>query len=178
MDGTDVDVSSATELLTNPDFSDGTTGWSQTANVSSFTESGGVATVVNGGAGFGAIYQAITLDPDLWYKATVVSGTASGGTQIVNATGNATHTGGPRFSTTVSASTTTDLLFQPSNTAESFGLQNPSASTTTLWESLSLKEVPASADQTGIILEFDGTDDQLEVVPTQTIEIAYLHVPM
>lgn len=77
----DKHVTLGSELITNGDFSNGTTGWSiyQQAGTGTLTASGGVATLTNAaGATYGTAYQAIPTTVGAWYKVSGVIGPSTG----------------------------------------------------------------------------------------------------
>ena len=74
---------STSELITNGDFSNGTTGWSiyQQAGTGTLTASGGVATLTNSGtATSGTAYQAIATKVGYYYQVTGTLVSATGST--------------------------------------------------------------------------------------------------
>ena len=105
------------ELITNGDFSNGTTGWSNNAT-EIFTVSGGVATVDrNGGSATGQCYQSITTEVGKSYTVSVLVTAVSNGFQVykdassVGMNQGAVNTTGTHYWSFTATSTSTRLDF-------------------------------------------------------------------
>jgi hypothetical protein len=154
------------ELVTNGDFSNGTTGWSlQTATA---VVAGGEVTVTSTGVNYGQIYQSVTTVAGTWYRisATMRVGTASS----VNLRAETTLTVGNLLvqTTTSTSNVVITGYFLATGASTIIGCANSNTSNGTgIFDNISVQAVtPAAA------IAPDGTQTADTWVPTSTATTA------
>ena len=128
------------ELVTNGDFSNGTTGW--TAYASTLSVSGGEVTVTNSGVNYGEIYQTVTTVVGQMYKisATLRVGTAA----TVNLRAETALTAGNLFQQTTSSASNVVIsgYFVATGTSTIVGCANANTNNGTgIFDNISVKSI-------------------------------------
>lgn len=131
------------ELVTNGDFSGGTTGWT-TGNSAIFTVASGIATLANGAASNGYAFQVVSTSPGVAYKITFsfVNGTAPAprlfaGTSVFSANlGLVTTASSGNYTFSFTATTTSTWI--------SISTNSTTISLTASFDNISARELPGN----------------------------------
>ena len=165
VDGTDVDVSSASDLVAAGD-GDGTdfSNWTAVSSAT-LTTPGDVFRVTNGAASAGRADYSITVDSGKWFLVELDLKAVSGAVSMTLISYAGARNPEDLTFYTVTVGDNQKFLFRSAtDSAQEFSFE---VASTTIghyieFDNVSVKEVPASADRR-YWLDFDGTDDQLEV---------------
>ena len=157
VDGTDVDVSQQTELVTNGTFDTDISGWTNFqggAGQGGSSWNAGTLEFDRNGSDYDAPYQVLTLEANKWYKLSL---------DITNLPVNIRVGIGILNTAMLQEDGTTagsyEFLFLATQTSVWLTFQSSGTGTSNV-DNVSVKEVPAEASRR-YYLEFDGTDDCL-----------------